>query len=135
MQPPLTIFNSTVERMQTFQDFPVDKYTLPSILLLADAGFIWSKFSDIVICPFCSLKVGRWNKDDSPIADHERFSPSCPHVRRLLDPNYKPRFCSALNCFIKPRSYIDGVACNRCKSFGYCKCNCATYKMQRLQLN
>ena len=134
LKPTETIFNSNVERMKTFQDFPTEKYTIPSICSMADAGFIWTGKEDIVLCPFCSLKLNRWNAEDSPIADHERHSPSCPHLRSILDPNYKPRFCCDLNCFIEPRSHVEGVACNRCKCYNYCKCNCITYKMWRLQL-
>ncbi|QIT20099.1 MAG: polyprotein [Diabrotica undecimpunctata virus 1] len=36
-------------------------------------------------------------------------------------------YCCKLHCFREPSCQVDGRACRKCRSFGYCRCKCVTY--------
>lgn len=38
-------------------------------------------------------------------------------------------YCCELKCFSPPQTHVDGLACRKCESFGYCKCRCNSYKL------
>jgi hypothetical protein len=40
---------------------------------------------------------------------------------------FKRTFCCDKLCFPRPSSQVDGLACNKCRSYGYCLCNCLTH--------
>ena len=37
------------------------------------------------------------------------------------------RFCCELKCFLLPNEGVDGQACEECRSFGNCHCDCVMY--------
>jgi hypothetical protein len=41
------------------------------------------------------------------------------------------KYCCANKCFETPRTLIDTIACERCKSYCYCRCKCVTYMKER----
>lgn len=138
MESEASIFNSSSARSKTFENSPFENSTArPDPTAMSRAGFIWANGclrlyeGDVVYCPFCSIKIGYWTAEDDPIIEHERWSPSCPYVRQFLDPTYKIKFCCDSKCFMEPRMHVDGIACNRCKCYNYCKCYCATFITKR----
>lgn len=38
------------------------------------------------------------------------------------------RFCCEKKCFQVVGDEVDGMACDRCRSFCYCKCRCQTFQ-------
>lgn len=37
-------------------------------------------------------------------------------------------YCCPCECFIKPKMWIRGIACNECRSVHYCKCMCISHQ-------
>lgn len=37
-------------------------------------------------------------------------------------------YCCKYKCFSTDFDHVDGMACNKCKYYGYCKCKCLSYK-------
>lgn len=35
------------------------------------------------------------------------------------------QYCCPLECVLCPRTVVDGMACTRCRSSGFCRCDCA----------
>lgn len=40
------------------------------------------------------------------------------------------RYCCSRKCFLEPNCHVDGVACTKCESFCYCKCECVTFQAE-----
>lgn len=38
------------------------------------------------------------------------------------------RYCCENKCFVTPSVHVDGIACRKCESFGYCMCRCKNYQ-------
>ncbi|XP_066999486.2 death-associated inhibitor of apoptosis 1 [Anabrus simplex] len=89
VRTPLNL-KSEADRLKTFDRWPV-RFLAPS--RLAAAGFYYLGRDDIVRCFFCGVEIGCWEEGDDPFRDHQRWSPSCPYIRKLpvgnipLDPN------------------------------------------------
>ena len=54
---------------------------------MAEAGFFYSGFGDIVICAFCGLSLNKWLPNDDPITEHRKFNQDCKFVRLFQDKN------------------------------------------------
>ena len=54
---------------------------------MAEAGFFYSGFADIVICAFCGLSLNKWLPNDDPITEHRKFNQDCKFVRLFQDKN------------------------------------------------
>ena len=54
---------------------------------MAEAGFFYSGFGDIVICAFCGLSLNKWLPNDDPISEHRKFNQDCKFVRLFQDKN------------------------------------------------
>ena len=54
---------------------------------MAEAGFFYSGFGDIVICAFCGLSLNKWLPNDDPITEHIKFNQDCKFVRLFQDKN------------------------------------------------
>lgn len=72
------------ERLKSFEEWPIP-YISPR--KLAKAGLFFLNNSDIVRCAFCNIDLDHWMEGDDPMADHERWSPSCPFVTGKDDKN------------------------------------------------
>lgn len=53
---------------------------------MAQSGFVYTGISDIVFCIFCKICLQKWESEDSPWAEHCKYSPKCTHVRFHLTP-------------------------------------------------
>ena len=54
---------------------------------MAEAGFFYSGFGDIVICAFCGLTLNKWLPNDDPITEHRKFNQDYKFVRLFQDKN------------------------------------------------
>ena len=54
---------------------------------MAEAGFFYSGFGDIVICAFCGLTLNKWLPNDDPITEHRKFNQDCKFLRLFQDKN------------------------------------------------
>lgn len=77
------MFNTEIERVATFSSYP-DGDT-PSMLTLANSGFSYSGNEFRVICPVCHLVIENFKKDENPLEEHRKRSPSCELVERILN--------------------------------------------------
>lgn len=46
--------------------------------------------------------------------------------------NMKKLYCCNLNCFVRSDDELDGIACHKCESFGYCICLCKSYNSEKI---
>lgn len=70
--------NREQDRLDTFQCWPysIDKH------LLAKTGFFYLGRKDRTRCHFCRILIKHWVEGDDVIAEHLRWSSSCPLIRR-----------------------------------------------------
>ena len=54
---------------------------------MAEAGFFYSGFGDIVICAFCGLTLNKWLPNDDPITEHRKFNQDCKFLRLFQGKN------------------------------------------------
>ena len=54
---------------------------------MANAGFFYSGYGDIVICAFCGLYLHRWLPNDEPITEHKKFNRNCKVVSLFQNDN------------------------------------------------
>ncbi|KAG7174041.1 death-associated inhibitor of apoptosis 2-like 6 [Homarus americanus] len=73
------IFAFEKERLDTFVDWPQSSWISPEDL--AAAGFYYLRNKDLCACYFCQGIVGDWEKDDTPLGEHNKHFPHCPFVR------------------------------------------------------
>lgn len=71
-------FTTLQNRIKTFEDWNNENI---DPLDLARAGFFYIGDKDIVSCYFCDLLACDWEKDDNPLLDHVKNSPSCHFLR------------------------------------------------------
>ena len=51
-----------------------------SALAMAETGFHYSGYGDIVICSYCGLNLYKWQLDDIPLVEHAKFNANCAYV-------------------------------------------------------
>lgn len=51
----------------------------PTPKALAQAGFYYDGFSDMVTCHQCGLKLSEWNDYEIPIVEHAKLNPMCAY--------------------------------------------------------
>ena len=78
---------------------------------MAEAGFFYSGFADIVICAFCGLSLNKWLPNDDPITEHRKFNQDCKFVRLFQDKNSNT---NRINL-----NYISSSLFNLCKNLDY----------------
>ncbi|KXJ22789.1 E3 ubiquitin-protein ligase XIAP [Exaiptasia diaphana] len=74
-----TDLESIHHRLATFIDWPEDCPVKP--WELAAAGFFYMGTGDNVRCYKCKVALRNWEPDDTPWAEHTRWSPDCPLVK------------------------------------------------------
>ena len=68
-------------RLMTFDTWPKSHPIKSSEF--AAAGFFYTGKGDKVICPFCQVRLIKWEKDDNPLFEHIRHRPKCEYVRMV----------------------------------------------------
>lgn len=71
-------------RLDTFKKWPNNKLS-PKVL--ADAGFYYFDYQDVVRCAFCNVEGHHWTEVDDPMADHKKWRPNCPFVQKHINNN------------------------------------------------
>jgi len=72
---------SEATRLQTFYNWPVQFIGKTH---LAAAGFYYTDWKDVVCCAFCNVQLRRWEQEDNPFKEQERWSPSCRFIKGLF---------------------------------------------------
>lgn len=94
--------NFEMARLESFVGWPVPNISAKS---MARNGFYYTKTSDQVVCNFCGLGLTDWEPNDSPKAEHKKYSPRCPLMNGsavdnvpILKPNkvFKAPICELL---------------------------------------
>lgn len=65
-------------RLKTFENWPNLNI---SPLSLVKAGFYYLNRSDEVKCAWCQGVIAKWERQDDPWFEHQRFFPECPRVQ------------------------------------------------------
>lgn len=77
----------------------------------------------------------QWKAADWMNGEHQTFMHGWVVMEGYLDSMIDPkipreedmRFCCELKCFLLPNECVDGPACGKCRSSGYCKCDCVKH--------
>mmetsp|Transcript_25308 Transcript_25308/g.83655 ORF Transcript_25308/g.83655 Transcript_25308/m.83655 type:complete len:434 (+) Transcript_25308:126-1427(+) len=80
--------NEEVQRLKTFEHWPHTESSHPGVtpIILAADGFHFCptpQDPDTVVCFFCDLQLGDWERSDDAKAVHRKLSPNCPMVLGL----------------------------------------------------
>ncbi|KAI4504596.1 hypothetical protein M0802_000146 [Mischocyttarus mexicanus] len=80
------------ERLRTFDKWPLDKLQIQAEL--AEVGFWYLGENDYTECFYCGIKLGDWKPEDSPLQEHQYWSPKCNYLRENKEnftkfPKYK----------------------------------------------
>ncbi|KAH8379011.1 hypothetical protein KR009_002615 [Drosophila setifemur] len=94
-------FNQEEERLKTFTNWPLEWLNKQQ---LAQTGMYYTNVDDKVKCYFCGVEIGRWEREDQPVPEHQRWSPNCPLLRRRTTNNV-PINGEALDRILPPISY------------------------------
>mmetsp|Transcript_11675 Transcript_11675/g.18315 ORF Transcript_11675/g.18315 Transcript_11675/m.18315 type:complete len:317 (+) Transcript_11675:129-1079(+) len=91
--------NDEMQRLRTFDHWPHSESSHPGVTpaILAADGFHFcptAQDPDTVICYFCDLQLGDWERADDCKAVHRKLSPNCPLVLGLPCGNH-PRTTKA----------------------------------------
>ncbi|XP_067928989.1 uncharacterized protein [Watersipora subatra] len=80
-RPASSQYVSFSRRRSTFNRWPESSPKSPEAL--AEAGFYYTGFGDVVRCFFCSGTLKEWNREDEPWRMHARWFPSCLFLRSV----------------------------------------------------
>lgn len=73
--------------------------------ILAKTGFYFLGPADQVKCYFCKVEIGHWDPEDNEVAEHSRWSPNCPLLKRRETTNVPCEPVSELDELLPPMSY------------------------------
>lgn len=93
--------NREEARLKTFINWPLDWLDKHQ---LAQTGMFYTNVEDKVKCHFCGVEIGRWEQEDQPVPEHQRWSPNCPLLRRRTTNNV-PLSGEDLDRVLPPISY------------------------------
>lgn len=74
-------YTNVVKRKQTFNQFP--RGIGINIEYLANAGFIYRDYSDVVICFHCDGQLKGWKANHDPWIEHKRWFPECYFIHKI----------------------------------------------------
>lgn len=77
---------------------------------------------------FCSVQQTKAKAIDQVLSEMFDFRKSLNQHVNSVEP-MEIDYCCSKQCFCVPDIQVDGVACNICRAFSYCKCNCKSYKI------
>jgi hypothetical protein len=78
-------------RLSTFKHWPLDFITPHS---LADAGFFYTLYFDVVECAYCRGRIHSWEFEDDPLVEHFYFYRFCPLLRAFCEGKSEESFRS-----------------------------------------
>ena len=71
-------YTTNEARLKTFKNWPIGLTQNKEDM--ANAGFIYSNFSDRVQCYFCEIQIEKWEVNDKPLEEHIKWSKNCNFV-------------------------------------------------------
>lgn len=102
-QVMMTELNKEENRFKTFEQ--VWPHEFLDTRILAKTGFYFIGPADQVKCFFCKVEIGHWEPEDNEVAEHIRWSPNCPLLKRRETTNVPCEPLSALDDLLPPMSY------------------------------
>ncbi|KAK3603364.1 hypothetical protein CHS0354_025970 [Potamilus streckersoni] len=75
------LYADLIVRLDTFSQWPSDIAQTPN--KVAEAGFYYTGFQDIVRCFACDGGLKNWDPDDDPWVEHARWFPQCAYVLHI----------------------------------------------------
>ncbi|XP_057672920.1 death-associated inhibitor of apoptosis 1-like [Diorhabda carinulata] len=75
-------YRKVANRLKTYSNWPNEELSKEC---LAKAGFIYTGYDDIVVCPFCKIEGYRWTTGDDPMTDHRNWNPHCLFFRNNIE--------------------------------------------------
>ncbi|XP_016970888.2 death-associated inhibitor of apoptosis 1 isoform X2 [Drosophila rhopaloa] len=93
--------NHEEARLKTFLAWPLEWLDKRQ---LAQTGMYYTNVDDKVKCYFCGVEIGRWERQDLPVPEHQKWSPNCPLLRRRTTNNV-PLNIEALDRILPEISY------------------------------
>lgn len=89
-----------LNRLNTFENkWP---HTYISKEILAKIGFFFVGPYDEVKCTFCNVIIKNWKMGDNEVAEHIRWSPNCPLLKRSHTTNIPTLPSNDLNQLLPP---------------------------------
>ncbi|CAF3039959.1 unnamed protein product [Rotaria socialis] len=81
-QPRHPLMRTMLERQETFNN-NTWTYTSPTVHDLAEAGFFYAGYGNLVICFYCGGSLKHWGANDNPKVEHCRWFPNCLYAKHL----------------------------------------------------
>lgn len=75
-RPSFPKYTSLLVRMSSFAKWPTHRTQTPK--QMADAGFFYKGYSDVVVCFWCGVTICDWEDEDEPCMEHIKWQPNCP---------------------------------------------------------
>jgi len=92
------LFRFFDDRVSTFEGI-IEYFEVEDIpynmIKMANAGFFYLGFDDLVQCFECDVVLFDWQNDDEPWIEHAKYSPECAYLQHYKSP-YFIRDCVAL---------------------------------------
>lgn len=91
----MCLLNREDERLKTFNCWPL---SYPDPKTMAAVGLYYTGVGDVTRCYFCKVAILHWERTDSPVVEHLRWSYGCPLMRRRITNNVpiKPKILDLL---------------------------------------
>ena len=80
-------YTTNEARLKTFKNWPIGLTQNKEDM--ANAGFIYSNFSDRVQCYFCEIQIEKWEVNDKPLEEHIKWSKNCNFVLMKIENDSK----------------------------------------------
>lgn len=86
-----TQFSTLESRLETFRNYPNKNVNVKK---LAESGFFYIGFKDIVQCFNCKIKLEDWEEGDDPDIAHNKINKFCEFIKSLeRTSNYNCEIC------------------------------------------
>lgn len=69
-------------RINSFKTWPISEKIDPS--MIAKAGLYYSGYNDLCICPWCGVKLKKWEYFDNPHKEHKKFAKKCAYLLMVM---------------------------------------------------
>lgn len=77
-------FHREDERLKTFKFWPLKFIDCKEMAMI---GFFYTGDADKTKCYFCEVEIHSWQRGDTPLSEHIRWSKNCPLIRRCTTNN------------------------------------------------
>ena len=68
------------DRIRSFSEKYWPSFINLNANVLANAGFFYTGYGDIVVCAYCGLNLYKWNTKDIPLIEHAKYNKNCVYI-------------------------------------------------------